>query len=491
MPRGVTAAGPRIVARREHTVAGGEWVRPVVAAVLLALLFGVPHHRLFLWLSDSLAVKYWKELLFAAGLLAYGSVLVRRRLTGAELRGVMWAAPFVLAVLVRLGVGVARGESPHLLLVGGGSHLYYVPVFLLAIHLLETSHRSPYRTVERALHLILVATSLAAVLSVADNVYHLSGRFDFFGRSRVESTLDYGSGVWRSSATYQSPMHLGMITGTGFLVALFLFVTRLGDRPRSWARLAGPGALMLLHLVGLYLTFSRGPLVATAAGAAVVGPFARRGLGWRRLAGRWRRLAVGALVAGLLLVLAYVLLPPALQQHVGSIFDWSGDQNNSTRLRRMAMGVERIREDPWLGQGLGSAQARLANYRFEELGREFFFTNPESQLLSWGVEGGLVLVLSALLVVGFMVRTSLAMASRPAGSELQRLGVLFLGLQAALYAEGLVMTILDNRTFQIGFWVLFGTLVHFRSEIDVGSVEASRPRGEDGDTRRAAARSGR
>lgn len=444
-----------------------DLTRPIVATVLVVLLLGVPHHRVAVWASDALLVKYWKELLFAFGCLVYGFAVYRRGgLTRGEKRALLVAGPFVLAVLARLVVGVFRGEDGYLLFVGGGNLAYYVPVSLLALYLFETSDRSPARQVERALRWVLIATTLAAVLSILDNLVHFSGHFDFFGRQGVESRLDYDASIWRSSATYQSPMVLGLIAGTGFLVSLYQLVVRLRDGVRRrWRQLAVFGGLAVLHLVGVYLTFSRGPLVASAGGAAILLLLGNRGLDLRAIAANWRRVAAGTIAAALALAVVVLLLPPALQDHLASIVDWSGDQNNSTRLRRMTMGLERFREAPWIGQGLGSAQGRLAGYRFEELGGEFFFKNPESQLLSWAVEGGLLILLPALLVVGFMLHTSLSMAASVDRPDLRRPGVLFLGLQGALYAEGLIMPILGTHTFQLGFWATFGTLVHFRGEL--------------------------
>lgn len=462
----------RTVGQRKYgKVVDGEWARPVVATVLILLLLAVPHHRLFIWLSDSSIVKYWKEIAFAVGFLAYVFVLVRRRaLTRTEQRGALWAAPFVIAVLVRLFVGIVRGEDSRLLFVGGGSQLYYVGVFLLTIYLLETSRRDTCRQVEHALCWVLVATTLAAVLSILDNVFHISGHFDFFARTRVEARLDYDPRVWRSSATYQSPMVLGMIAGTGLLLSLFFFLTRLGRRPRPWAQLGAFGALAAVHLLGLYLTFSRGPLVASATGAAIIGLFGTRGLAWRDLAASWRKIAAGVVATFLTLTLLIALLPPPLQRHLGSIFDWSQDENNLTRLRRISSALEQVRDAPWIGHGLGSAQTRLADYRIQELGQGFFFTNPESQLLSYAIEGGILLLLPALLVAGFMIHTAVVMASYQESPALRRLGVLFLGLQAALYAQSMIMPILDTRTFQIGFWVLFGVLVRFRRELEQSGV---------------------
>lgn len=445
----------------------GERLRPLVAGVLVLLLLGIPHHRLFIWLSDAVLVHYWKEATLAVGYLAYAWAVVRSfRMSRTELRAVLLAAPFLLAVLVRLGVGLLRGEDGYLLFVGGGNLGYYAPAFLLPIYLLETSDEEPARQVETALYLVLIATALAAALSVVDNVTHFSGQFDFFGRERVEADLDYDSSIWRSSATYQSPMILGLISGTGLLVSLHFFVRGFRESPRPAGELIGFGALALLHLGGMYLTFSRGPLVAVTGGSVIIAVLGSRGgLDWRRLAASWKKILVGALGVGVVLAVVVLLLPDPLQAHLGSIVDWSGDQNNSTRLRRMAMGWEKFRDAPLIGKGLGSAQPRLAHYRFEELGREFFFTNPESQILTWAVEGGLMLLLPALAVVGFMIHTSFALASAPGRPDLRQLGVLFLGLQGALYAEGLIMPVLNSHTFQLGFWVLFGTLVYFRTEL--------------------------
>lgn len=461
-----------LVSRLPETrhASGDEWVRPVMATVLTLLLLAIPHHRLFIWLSDGQGVHYWKEAMLAVGYLAYGWAVVRRfRLSRTELRAMLLAAPFLIAVLVRLGVGLIRNEDAYLLFIGGGNLGYYAPAFLLPIYLLQTSDEEPARQVERALYLILIATTLAAVLSVVDNVTHFSGQFDFFGRERVEADLDYDSSIWRSSATYQSPMILGLISGMGLLVSLYFFVRRFRDRPRSTGKVIAFASLVLLHLVGMYLTFSRGPLVAVTGGAVIIALLGSRGgLDWQGLAASWKKYLVGAVGLGLVVAAVVLLLPEPLQAHLGSIVDWSGDQNNTTRLRRMAMGVEKFRDAPLIGKGLGSAQPRLAHYRFKELGREFFFTNPESQILTWAVEGGLMLLLPALAIVGFMVHTSFAMSSAPDRPDLRQLGVLFLGLQGALYAEGLIMPVLNSHTFQLGFWVLFGTLVYFRTALYSG-----------------------
>lgn len=475
-------SGPGSASRRRGSAAGGGvWARSVVVAVLVLLVLVVPHHRLVLWLTDALLVKYWKELAFALACLAFATAVLRRgTLTRAERRGVLLAAPFVLAVLARIVVGLLRQEDRYLLLVGGGSHVYYVPVFLLAIYLLETSRRGPVRQVERVLRWGLVVTSLAVLLSVADQFLHISGIFDPFPGRRSRWMVGADAELWRSLGTYQSPMILGMITGTGFLLCLYLLVTRLAERPRPWRELAGPGVLGGLHLLGLYLTFSRGPLVATACGAAVIGLFRGKGLDPRRLSLGWRKVAAGTAGAVAAIALVIILLPPALQRHLGSIFDWSGDQHNVTRLERMAIGFEYFREAPWIGQGVGTAQGRLSNYRFRELGEDYFFTNPESQFLTWAAEGGLLLLLPALLVMGFMLHTAFAMASPEQRTAVRRLGVLFLGLQAALYSQALIMPILNGRTFQLGFWSLFGVLVVFRDELRRPSPEGADPDGGAG-----------
>ena len=233
----------------------------------------------------------------------------------------------------------------------------------------------------------------------------------------------------RAIGTMVDPNVLG---GFLILVAGLTAPQLVGARPlfrRAWV-----AAFLLLELIALYLTYSRGSLVGLAAGLLLIGLL------------RYRRLLVIAAVAvGLVL-----LLPPA-QAYVAHFVEGVQLQDRATlmRLGEYRDALTLIGRYPLFGVGFtGSPDADL-------------YVGVSSLYLLMAEEMGVIGVLSFLVVVvGYLVSLWRGWL-RTRGSN-SRLEALFLGLGAAVTGV-MVGGFLDHYLFNLVyphmstlFWVYLG-----------------------------------
>lgn len=442
MDSGRSAAPPPLTVRRSAAV--------VLGALTVLFLFLLPHHRGVIYFLGP-AASMWKEAVLVGGLMAYTVfVLTRLRVPRRVVRLAAVILPFVLIVLARIAWGWFAGSDRHLLIVGGANTLLYVPLAFAVAHLL----RDPAQIIN-GVRLYLASATAAAGVVILDWAVGISARFDYFGKTRYEVHTDYSESARRSAITFESPMVAGLFIGLGLIIAVHWWLDRTQSRrARRFSALAA-----LICLPGLFFTFSRGPLVATACGLIAVLLFSNRGVA---LGAAVRRglllLAVGTPLLLLMAPVLLAVLPTGWDQWVLSIFDWSTDQNNQNRFLRWALGVQAVLESPWFGQGIGTGQVRLADYRYEVLGYDWFFRTPESMVLLLLLEGGLALLLAFGLIVLVTVKWTLGMAGIGMPRHIRSIGVLFLGLQVAIYTESLIMPMLDTRIFQTLFWIMVGAI---------------------------------
>ncbi|MFP4143758.1 MAG: O-antigen ligase family protein [Phycisphaeraceae bacterium] len=422
--------------------------RKLIISLLVLLLVLLPHHNGVLWLFGEGPIRYWKEAAFLLMVVVYLLFVALPRGWPQQVRaGVLLVLPLVLVVVWRAGLGVIQGEDLKLVVVGAANMLVFVPAFLVVAQLLTRPEH-----VERAIRVMLVLTTIAGLLSIADWAFALSARFDYFGRVRVQEASHYSDTALRSCLTFSSPMVLGMFTGLGVMIAAW----RVSDLREPLVRRIPAMICLLICLAGMLFTFSRGPWVSCALGTGLIVALRNHGISLRDLARRHLSIGYLMLLGLCLIALGVLVMPAGWQEHVLSIFDWANDPNNSVRIRRMHMGLDMIGDRPFLGHGLGTMQPRLLEYRIEELGYDYFFTNPESQILLLLVEGGMLLLGSFLFVlIGFAAWTLwLARAQNP--PRIRGMGVLLLGILAALTVESAIMPMLDTRLFKLIFWCLFG-----------------------------------
>jgi putative inorganic carbon (HCO3(-)) transporter len=161
-------------------------------------------------------------------------------------------------------------------------------------------------------------------------------------------------------------------------------------------RLERAGAVIgcAISLIGLYLTRSRGILLAAAAGL-LLWTLTRRDRWWPRRP-TWRVLASLGLVAGL------AMLGVRLTGIVVTFWSWgaggAGDTSTAWRLHILRWTWAMIRDHPWLGVGPGAFPVALTHYqRIPYVGGE----NPHNLYLEVAAEYGAVagILVSACLIL--------------------------------------------------------------------------------------------
>ncbi len=420
---------------------------------LLVLLLFMPSHPGVLRLFGQGPIRYWKEAVFVIACAACCVCLAKRPGRLRQVRvAVGLGAVYVLLVLLRAALGYRQGQDRWLLLAGTVNAVFFVPGFLMAVSLL----RRPAQ-IRRAMTVILCVATLAGAMSVADWRWGLSERLGDPGEAGRQ-IIAYDQAAARSQLTFESPMVLAMFIGMGLLVGTWISAD--SSRPAGIRLLAA--ACSAVCLAGMFLTFSRGPLVSCLVGAMVIWAFAYDGLNLRSLKENGGTLLVVLLVVLYGGVLTVWLMPAGYREYLGSVFNWLDDQHNVTRLRRMRHGWDMFTERPAFGHGMGTAQQRFFRYRTEQLGADPFYRNPESMFLLLAVEGGLLLTVAYVMVFAAMFYWTVQLARPPTPPEIRRIAVLLVGIQTALLLESVIMPMLDTRTFKLGFWVMFGAVAWLR-----------------------------
>ena len=287
----------------------------------------------------------------------------------------------------------------------------------------------------------------------------MGGAFALFGL--VQVTLLPGSLLLFDKAYYIDSLTgfwvnrnvAGALLGVASLAALvwLLDVAKGIDRPKRVALLlreddAGlssaqllPAALLALCLLALFLTKSRGALVATGAAYAVVLPLLMQdaaGRLWRGQGGGVRSRAVwfriAAIAAGLLSVGLVVLLFGGLAS--ARLMQEGVDEGRLCFYRAAWAG---FRAQPWLGWGLGTFDSVFPLFREPDCGAlSMSVSRAHNVYLQGLVELGLLFALFVLALVGSL----LAMIRAGARNRIRRrhVPIAGLGVVVLLACHGLV-----------------------------------------------------
>ncbi|RYM61152.1 polymerase [Serratia proteamaculans] len=244
------------------------------------------------------------------------------------------------------------------------------------------------RMTARQRHAVLYLILSAAVLQALIVLLQL------FAPAIAQSWIPSGSS--RAFGIFQQPNVLASFIATGLALALAAYVLpgfqRLDPRAESWRRRALAAALVLLPMVLVWVQSRTGWL----AGALVLGLFilcfCRRHPQAVAIASL---LVAGGTLVGVLVLWWGSELGGALRyaSHAGS---------NHARYTMLRDTLAMIAEKPLLGWGYGGFEYSFQHFRINqtpptavtEIAR-----HPHNELLLWWVEGGVVALLGALLLV--------------------------------------------------------------------------------------------
>ncbi len=232
------------------------------------------------------------------------------RRTPVDAAGLAW----LLALVLSASFALDRGASfPRL-----GKGLMPLIVGLAAVHARDR------RTGERALAAYLGAAGLVAAIGIAVWIAHGA---TFESRAR---------GLAGHYMTFAGQLLLEIPVAAS--------VALLAKRPRT--RLAA-GAVALVGMVALAVTFTRSALIGLlVAGAVILGA----------------TLPVGLAVLGALAVAAYFLAPGTFGERLRSVFD-PANKWNEERVHMWGAGLRMFRDHPLTGVGLQDLHALYDRYR--------------------------------------------------------------------------------------------------------------------------------
>ena len=354
------------------------------------------------------AVAFWT---FALQLWAIGALALSNAFMGVSALAVLWdrsalrrpLAPRRLALpvgafLLIFLVSTAFSYEPRTSFGRFGELLAWLPL-VLALATITTESRA--RTVVRGL---MVMGGLLALLGL------------------VQIAAGY-AGVELGRRTAGPFSHYQTFAGVLLLCGTLSFV-RLVCGGRGWLVAAIAGTL--LPAIALSLNLTRGSWVALAGMVVFVLAVRRpRHLLW---------LAPAAVVAVL-------VLPPAVRERVGSIFDLR-DESNYDRLCMLDAGLHMITERPLFGLGPGVVEARYPLYRHPTAPRDHR-PHLHDSYLQLAAEYGVLALIAFVAILLASLRQALLNYRREGGAPGPRAD-LHLGVAATLVAYTLAAFFEDN-----------------------------------------------
>lgn len=240
----------------------------------------------------------------------------------------------------------------------------------------------------------------------------------------------------------------------GFLVptiplSLALAVAALASK-RYLLALA-PAAISAVALVACILTGSRGSYIALAAIFAVLGLIAASWF-FVKLPARFKPIPLIILALGVVAVIAAVLLVPALNQRVVSIFAGSEHSSNAYRMTVYRASLEMLKDNWWFGVGPGNKAFRLAYGLYMRSGFDALGTYCVP--LEVAVECGLVgLFVFAGLIGSCLSRAHMVFWSPEVSSFRRWLSAGTAAAIVGLMAHGLTDTVFYRPQVQFIFWL--------------------------------------
>jgi O-antigen ligase len=270
----------------------------------------------------------------------------------------------------------------------------------------------------------------------------------------------YGTRIRRVTFTFDAPMTLGTFLAVGLCLFTTFWLTYPATKKQRLFFLSGA----LISLIGLILTFSRGPMVQAIGSLSYIGLV-------YFLSIRNRKKQVKLLGKGLLLCICTIILvgpvlavslADVLFPYLRSFFEWSKAMNpgvaigNAVRIQMWMKSIDAFLSYPFTGIGLG-----MTGYTTLRFLPDSWIT--ESFALKILVEAGLFALLAFFWLYLRIVWTGTRMAlSR--GRSVQR--ALAFGSSAGLvgiFIEGLILQILETKQVSLEFWFFIAVLIWLES----------------------------
>ncbi|HTE22538.1 MAG TPA: O-antigen ligase family protein [Candidatus Limnocylindria bacterium] len=420
-------------------------IRRLPAYGVYALLAYMPFH-IFVsqWLGTSLGgLEGWKigKDLVTIGLLAMTGVLVLLKVQRRE-----WQNYIVLLVLAALYAALhvvlylVNKDTPlDTAALASTYNNRFIWIFLIAVGGgLLLKYRADHRQLVK---FVLVISTIVCVLGLLQ-WFLPKDILKHFGYSQALGVkpnffINEDPALPRIFATFRDPNSFG-----AYLIIPILLLVQLIQKQKNKVLLCG---LLVLHLIVLYLSFSRGAWLGLAVGLGMVLVMSHRQKTVHILKWYWPVLAVG------LLVLYFAAYSVRGTQSFRSIVLKADDKNAAAaldsdeyHLRFIKEGVQGVVDKP-LGHGPGTAGIVSIRNRGNQQLTENYYVQIAYEV---GVVGLAVFVAIWLFVIRRLVT-----------QVLSPLTITLLGAAAAYAVMCLVMHLWTNEAVAFGWWGLAGLAV--------------------------------
>lgn len=231
----------------------------------------------------------------------------------------------------------------------------------------------------------------------------------------------------RLVSTFLDPNFVGGFLSIGVALAVPQFLNNKTTRSRLFW-----GAVLLLSLVGIYLTFSRSSLLALLIVLGVIGLL------------RYRAFSAILIV---LVVLSCIASPRWLERSKGAV---TIDQTAQYRIESWQEGLNIIRHEPLIGVGFDTLPSTRGNYGYSSTGHAA--SGFDSSLLTVGATTGL---LGLIAYLGLLV-SALLLAWRNWRAKRNLLALSFLAATTALLVHSLFVNSLLYPSVLVVWWIILG-----------------------------------
>lgn len=265
-------------------------------------------------------------------------------------------------------------------------------------------------------------------------------------------------GLYLDYFTRDNFFHRANSRGTFAGLFVFLSITLLITQKRSISK---RGLFFLGALAGLRaLTFySRGAILGFLAGLALWVPL----IIYKEYRGiHWKRVLLFSLL--LLLLLTPIFTSDYLRGRFGVLVDYRDDGSTTTRLRMWRLSLDLIKENPFLGIGVGNFFPTVHEYGIETTGESPWSSrhqHPHNLYIQIALEQGLPSLLLFLLLLVITYRMAFTnYTSYALGEWGYVVGLLFLVMATALLTHSMV-DFAVKRSFN-GIMVILLAILNYR-----------------------------
>ncbi len=246
----------------------------------------------------------------------------------------------------------------------------------------------------------------------------------------------------------------------GYLIPILPIALVALLRWRSWPQRLFAGCALLLGVIALFLSYSRGGWLGmlAALGSLALLLVLRQTRQWPPL---WRRLfpALLLVAAVAVLVVAVTQVEP-LRIRVLSLVAGREDSSNNFRINVWLAAIDMIQARPWLGIGPGNTAFNLIYPLYQQ--PKFNALSAYSVPLELLVEGGVPYLLAALGLLIASLRAGLAQLKGESTWALPALAAL--AAIAGLGVQGITDTIFFRPEVQLTGWFCLASLAVSRAQ---------------------------